>query len=406
MSGNGAMNGHRTPPPLPRVALLIETSAASGRDMLRGVARFVRATRRWTIVHHPGSRDDLASRWKNQACERGYDGVLARIEDEALGRSLARLPVPVVDMLGGGAVAGLPLVHVDHATIVRLALEHFLERGFRSLGFVSLRDSIWAEARGRAFLSQTRTAKVAASVLSLAPSAAGDDPIEREDGLRRWLRSLPKPVGVLACFDPTAREVLEAARREGFDVPADVAVVGIDDDEPLCELASPALSSVDANHVMVGYRAAELLDAMLMGDPPPSEPIFVPPARVVVRSSSDVLAAADPHLSAALRFIREHACHGIGVDEVARHVALSRSVLGRRFRAELGRSVYDEIVRVRVAQIRELLARDDLPIKVVAERTGFDVPEQFSRYFRLHTGRSPTEYRRNVRSRSSSEGRG
>lgn len=392
---------------LARVALLIETSSASGRDMLRGIARFVRETRRWSIYHEPGSRTELPQRWSIPGDAPPFDGMLARIEDPRLGDALARLPIPIIDLLGGGAGAKIPLVHVDHAAIVQLCVDHFLERGFRSLAFYGFQNVLWSEARAEAFRAQTLAASIPAVVLEVpssdgAPSTAAS----QENALASWIRALPKPVGIMACFDPAARQVLEVARREGFAVPSEVAVVGVDDDEPLCELTSPAISSVDANHVAVGYRAAALLDRLLDGEDVPSTPLYAPPARVVVRSSSDVLATDDPHLATALQYIREHACHGIGVDEVVRHVAISRSVLARRFRSELGRSVHDEIVRVRLSRIQELLASQELPIKIVAERAGFDFPEQLSRFFRLHTGRSPTEYRRNVCAREASPGRG
>ena len=171
-------------------------------------------------------------------------------------------------------------------------------------------------------------------------------------------------------------------------------MIGVDNDEPLCLICDPPLSSVSANHEAVGYHAAALLDRMMAGEPWPKQPQFIPPGQVVIRHSSDVSAIEDPIVSAALSLIRQHACNGLQVHEVARHVPVSRSVLQRRFRAVLGRSVHDEITRLQLRKAEELLRETDLPVRTVAAKVGFKHPEYMGAVFKTHLGVTPGQYRR------------
>jgi len=217
---------------------------------------------------------------------------------------------------------------------------------------------------------------------------------KQEDALAAWLLDLPKPAGVMVASDQLGPQLLEACRRAGIEVPYELAVVGVDNDETLCEVCNPPLSSVNAGHQVLGYQAAALLDRLMKGGRAPSEPLYVQPQGVVTRKSTDVLATADRQVAAALRFIREYACQGLTAVDVVAHVPVSRSVLQRRFRKELGRSIQEEIVHTRLKRARQLLAETDLPLIEVAERTGFKHQEYLGAIFKAKTGTTPAQYRR------------
>jgi LacI family transcriptional regulator len=201
---------------------------------------------------------------------------------------------------------------------------------------------------------------------------------------------------MMLCSDQVGPTVLEACRRAGVDVPDEVAVIGVDDDEPLCEVADPGLSSVWPDHERVGYEAAALLDRLMHGGRAPAGPIFVPPRGVVTRRSSDVLALDDREAAAAVRVIRERACDpaGLTIDDIAAEVSVSRSVLQRRFKAATGRTLHDEMLRVRLARAKELLSETDLPIATIAERVGFKHQEYMGAVFRRKLDIAPAQYRR------------
>jgi LacI family transcriptional regulator len=212
--------------------------------------------------------------------------------------------------------------------------------------------------------------------------------------LKKWLQSLPKPVAVLACDDDRGREVLEACQDASLAVPEDVAVLGVDNDELLCEISDPPLSSIALDTQRGGYEAAAALDRLMAGQPVSNRRILVEPTRVVSRRSTDVFALQDRPIAMAVRFINDHVRHSIGVIDVMRYVGLSRRTLEVRFRKVMGRSVLEEITRSRLERARHLLLETDLPIQAVAESVGLKDANYLARVFHRETGMSPTAFRR------------
>jgi LacI family transcriptional regulator len=218
-----------------------------------------------------------------------------------------------------------------------------------------------------------------------------------QEALADWVRSLPKPIGIMACHDPRGYQLVDACRRAGVRVPEQVAVVGVDNDAVLCSMADPPLTSVDPDGPKVGYAAAEYLDRMMRGESVPLAPVLLEPKGLVARRSSDMLAIDDPDLREAIRFIRDHACEGIRVPDVVKHVAMSRSVFERRFRQFLGRTPKAEMLRVQLGRAKQLLVETDLQMAEIARRTGFASDKYFSDAFWHQTGQRPTTYRDSVR---------
>lgn len=377
---------------LRHVALLVETSLASGRDILRGIGRYVRERRHWAIFHEPRSLEESGPRWLREW--RG-SGIIARVQNRALADLVKSSGVPVVDVLGLVPAAGIPLVHVDDAQIARLAAEHWRERGFRHFAYYGLADENWSVLRRDAF---RRWLGPWGETLAVYDQPRRDRASrsweEQEDALARWIQRLPKPVGVMVCSDQRGQAFLEACRRAGVAVPDEVAVVGVDNDEALCEITNPPLSSVWPAHDQVGYEAAALLDRLMAGESAPAAPILIPPRGLKARLSSDVLAFEDRNLARALKIIRERACTGLDVDEVAEAAGLSRSVLQRRFREMLDRTVHEELRRVRLKRARELLTETNLPLPEVAEQAGFKHQEYLGVVLRREWGKTPAQVRR------------
>ena len=374
------------------MALIVETSLAPGREILRGIARYVREEGPWSIAHEPRTLEQSVPRWLRRW--KG-DGIIARVQDQRIARALAAAGVPTVDVLG--VVDGLPfpLVHVDDEAIGRLGAEHLLDIGFRRFGFFGIEGENWSQRRGDAFARRVQAAGCACVSFAMSRQTARQERWEdSEQALAAWLRALPKPAGLMIATDQLGPHTLEACRRAAVDVPDDLGVIGVDNDGPLCEVSNPPLSSVWPDHRRVGYEAARLLADLMRGAPAPRKPLFLPPREVRARKSTGALAIEDREVAQALRFIREHGCRGIDVEDVVRIVPLSRSVLQRRFRALLGRSVHDEIVRLRLARARELLQETDLPLAEIAERAGFRHQEYMGAVFRRRLHVTPGSLRR------------
>lgn len=378
----------------PRIALLVETSLASGRDILCGIAKYARNHGPWALYHEPRSLAEGLPAWLEQW---EGDGIIARVQDPTLAAAVQAKGLPVVDVLGVVPGAGFPLVHVDDRSIAALAAEHLLERGFHHFGFLGLHGENWSEQRLEGFRLSLPGPPESVPCFEVPRHLMDRTPWETQlEALTRWIVQLPKPIGIMVATDQLGHHLLEACRRARILVPDEVAVVGVDNDETLCEVCNPTLSSIEAGHRMVGYQAAALLDRLLRGEAAPAEPERVEPHGVVIRASSDVLATADRQVATALRIIRDQACLGLSASTLIARIPTSRSVLQRRFRSETGRSIQQEIIQVRLNHARRLLAETDLPLVEVAERSGFKHREYLSAIFKAHLGKSPAEYRREV----------
>ena len=387
MTGNQA--GERR---APLVALLVETSLASGRDMIAGIAQYLREHRPWALYHRPmGLSEEMPSwlrRWPGQ-------GIIVRARNLKVIRAVMATGLPVVDVLGIVPGNWLPEVHVADGRIAALVAQHLLQRGFRHFGFFGIPEESWStwrrdgfrEALGE-FGAELRVLEVPRDSLFRSPGARG------QDLLGQWLRELPRPAGVMVASDQFGPPLLEACLRVGISVPDELAVVGVDNDETLCEVCNPPLSSVDAGHRLLGYRAAELLDSLMAGQAPPPGKIYVEPVGLLTRLSSDVLATEDRQVALALRLIREHACEGWSAAEIIERVPVSRSVLQRRFRKETGRTLQEEVLNVRMKRARQLLAESDLTLAQITERAGFKYQEYFGAAFKARFDTTPAEWRR------------
>ncbi|MEM9587119.1 MAG: substrate-binding domain-containing protein [Planctomycetota bacterium] len=374
-----------------RIALLIPQDIGYGRGVLQGIYDQAVLFPNWRLHHAPPTRHILS------AMKHWYPhGVIAHVMDQRLCEELAQLSIPVVNTTSTISDWSGPLVEVDNGIIGKLAAEHFLDRGYRHFGYLG---SDWAgfslqrEASFRDAIGQAGF-ELTSCYLDYLPQPPVDLPwnhIDRE--MRAWLQKLPKPVAVLASNDRPGREVVNACESLGLGVPADVAVLGVDNDEFECWTSHPPLSSIVNPSEQIGREAAALM-AKILANENHNDRFDVIPQRLVIRQSTDAYAVDDPHLKAALQLIRQHYREPLSAVDVHRHVDCSRRLLERRFREVLGRSIVDEIRRVRIQRATELLADTDLKVAAIAERTGFEDARVFAKAFRRMSGLTPTEYRR------------
>jgi LacI family transcriptional regulator len=379
----------------PQVALMIETSTVYGRRLLQGITRYLRSHRPWTIFLEQREVDTVPPGWLRTW--RG-DGVISRWSSPRVVSALGKLGLAAVDLSDRRPAFGRTRINSDDAAIGRLAAEHLRERGLRSFACCGFAGELWATRRREAFAQALARAGHECRVYESPWHGPGAHLREDEPArIGRWLKSLPRPVGVLASNDVRGIDVLEACRLSGLRVPEEVAVLGVDDDALLCEISSPPLSSIIPNIEQIGYEAAALLDRLMEGASSDVEEWSIPPLGVATRLSTDVLSVDDQPFAAAVRFIRENACHGITVDDVLDHVPLSRSTLERRFRTYLGRSPQAEIRAVQLARAKQLLIETDHPLHRIADLVGCEHAEYFCVFFKREVGQTPGQYRRRAK---------
>jgi LacI family transcriptional regulator len=388
----------------PRVALLVESSRAYGRGLLHGIAEYIRLHGPWSVYLAELGLGDAPPGWLD-----GWqgDGVIARIENRTIARAVCALGVPAVDLRGLLPDLGIPVIATDDEAVSRLAFGHFVERGYRNFAFCGFVGADYSDKRSEAYARLVAEAGFDCHIYQPTSKSrpSGTKELEStglltEAEVAHWVEALPKPVGLMACNDIRGQQVLNACREVGIAVPEDVAVLGVDNDDVLCDLSYPTLSSVIPDTHRIGYEAASLLERLMSGQSAPTEPISIAPLNVMTRRSTDVLAIEDRDLARAVRFIREHACEGITVEDVLADIPLSRSVFERRFVQLFGRTPKAEILRARLDRVKQLLTGTEIPLKEIAVKVGFSHPEYMNVIFKQRTGLTPGQYRITSQQRS------
>jgi LacI family transcriptional regulator len=376
----------------PHVALIIETSVVYGREILKGISRYLEIHGRWSVFLDERELDAPPPEW---LLDWSGDGVICRSTTPALAEGLRSRGFPVVDLNDRHGDLGLPRIASDMAAIGRSAADHLLRRGFSRLAYCGFEGEAWCDAR----LAGVAERGAPVSVLRTPWRGLREHAWQRErDLIGEWLRDLPRPLGVVACNDVRGHHVLDACRTLGLAVPEEVAVIGVDNAETFCALCDPPLTSVVPNAQRIGYEAADLLHRLMRGEPAPPGTLLVPPRGVATRQSTDSVAIEDAVVARAARFIRENAHRPIGVEDVLARTGVSRSTLERRFRAALDHSPHDEILRARLKRVKTLLKETDWTLARIAEASGFDHPEYMMVQFKRETGQTPSQWRSTDRS--------
>jgi LacI family transcriptional regulator len=375
------------------VAVFLDEAGCFSRDVLRGIVRHQNELPcPWSLMLVMRLRLEVPSFCLNQWARRG-SGIIARVDSPEVELALQTCGLPVVNLSGALEKPAFPTCIQDAARAARLAVDVFCERGFRHFAFVGFEDMHWSVESARCFKSLLEERGWPCAELTFFFEDMRADRIGAR--LTSWLWHLSQPLALWASDDELAFHVVNACLRAGIRVPEQVAVLGMDDDEMLCEAATPPISSITSNAEEIGYRAARRLRRLMNGQPD-DEPqvVNVPPRSVRLRRSTDLHAVDDPHVAKALRIIEQEACSGLRVVDLIAQVPVARRLLERRFKAALGRTLLQEIWRVQCRQAAELMESTKLPMLDIAERCGYEHPEHFSAVFKKVMGLPPGAYRK------------
>ena len=393
------VNGHgATMIPNIRIGLIFDYDTGYCRGVLKGIKQYAEAMRHWVLM--PVIADPRAVRALGKLKVDGLISWLFRSSIAALASALER---PWVSVCGVVPDEQIPRVGPDDFLMGQLAAEHLLGCGIRRFAFIGHTYHAGSDRREAGFRQTIERAGYSldhyhehgprlfkSTTQGWAPNRS----------FRRWVLTLPRQVGVATFYDFLGLQLSEACREAGLRVPEDVAIVGMGNDDLLCDFARPSLSSVAVATEQIGYQAAALLDRLMNGHAPPAQPILVPPPGVVARQSSDVLAIDDDDVAAALRLIRDASHRPIRVADLLRKIPVSRRLLERKFRKVLSRGISEEIRRVHVERAKSLLAGTDVAMSALAVSAGFSNASHLSIVFRQATGLTPTAYRSQFRGRA------
>jgi LacI family transcriptional regulator len=370
----------------------VETSRGLGRQILEGIAAYIRERADWQVFFEDRGLLQKTSKWTSTW---SGDGIITRSVDPHIGTMLREKGVPLVELLGGHFH---PDIIENRDILGGLAVNHFWERGFRHFAFFCADHTNWSRQRYDAFQSHIAPKNATCAICPLPTGKIRDYHLDGllqspDSFLAEWLLSLPKPVGILTAIDIHAFFVLQACLNAGIAVPEEAAILGCGNDELVCSLLTPQLSSIDLNGRLIGYTAAQLLD-MKMKHPQKTYPqTIIDPLRVVVRQSTDMIAINDSDVAQAIRFLRDNFMHPISIADVAERVALTVRTLERRFRNLLGCSPEAMLMNIRLEHAKYLLQETNIPVTSIGQRCGFSPPQYFMRVFRRKCGVTPYQYR-------------
>ncbi len=356
-----------------------------------GVQQYAHRHKHWHCVI-----DEFPQYHMNRA--RGaqpYDGIIARVT-RSLASSATRHDIPVVNVWSTSPVRSVPTVNIDFAECGRLCVEHLLERGFRRFGFIMREHHPNDLVENSAFQQRVEEAGFSSSSVMVDNGDLVDAKTwgRTQDKILEWLQSFERPVGIFVPQGNFSRHIVHLCDNLGWHVPLDVAIICGENDPIFCESPAPSLTAIERNFANVGYEAARLLDRILDGEEPPTEPTSLPPRGIVPRNSTDFFAVEDALVGDALRFMNANLRKPLDVQLIASAIATSPRTLQRRFKQCMDRSVAAEVRRLRVELAKRMLVDLDNPITQVARDSGFDSAIRMHEVFKRELGVSPSEFRK------------
>lgn len=376
---------------------------AFGRSVLEGISRYRIEKQHWTV--QLDQRDLMAGPPRWLRTWEG-DGLITRDTTPEMLDVIRERKLPTVNLGDIHDDVTLPSVMNDHQMIGRSAANHLADKGMEHFAFAGFGDHAWSGKRldgfrkgltERGSIAEEGEVMVHQSSWSQARQLGWQ---EQQDEIVEWVRTLPKPLGLFACNDLRGQHILEACQTAGIRVPDEVAILGVDNDQVMCDFCEPPLSSIIPGAERIGYESAQMLDDLMLGRPLETLHRQVAPLGIAERLSTDVMAIDDEDVAAAIRMIRFRACEGLTVGDILDEVPIARSSLERRFRHYLGRSPQAEIRRIQIKRACQLLRDTELSLVKISRLTGFKHAEYFSVVFKREVKQTPGRYRDASRARA------
>lgn len=380
------------------IGILIERQRTYGRRLCEGIIRFARERTNWTL------RIVDFMNLPQIAHNKDIDGFIARVMDDRAEEQLRATGKPVVDVFFERPRMGFAAADQNALLVGQMAAQHFIEHRFTNFAFCGYNGRSYSDRRRDAFMQCLEQNHFPCAVYRTPPSALKDfnNSVVLQErfgfasdhrALRTWISKLPKPVGVFCSHDMRAYHLAEACRSQGLQIPEDVAILGADDDELVCNFSDPPLSSIDQNAFGIGYAAAKTLESMLQNPDVVPSPVLIDPIRLIERESTRIYTVSPPWLSDALIFIRRNISNNITASDVYAAVGKSHTLVDSAFRRTFGTSVQKTIIRTRLEEAKRLIRDTSLTLTEIAAKTGFSTVQYFCSSFSKTFGTSPSAYR-------------
>jgi LacI family transcriptional regulator len=379
-----------------KVVLLLDFTEEYHKNLLQGIVRYSRQFGPWVFCRMPVYYRETIGidgilKW---ARDWGAKGLIGQLHSDSEIWKFTHAGISVIAQDFEERFRDVPNITGAYHDTGRLGAAYFLKKGFKNFAFYGFNDIVWSRERAEGFEEKVREAGHFVHYFEHKRSRSMDLWYYKPSALSRWLKSLPKPIALMACDDNQGLHITEASRHAGIRIPEDVAVLGVDNDESICFLSDPPLSSISLDIEKGGYEAARLMQQMIAGEKKKLYNIMVKPTHINTRSSTDIYSTDDNHIVHALKYIHSNIDKNIKVDQVLREVPLSRRSLEKRFIHITGLPVYKYIYNLRIEKFVERLLETDMTVIEIAQELGLDDAKNIARQFRQIKGLTPLEYRR------------
>lgn len=379
-----------------KILLLIDFSEAYGQNLLRGITRYAKDFGPWKFCRMPtfyretiGIEGILA--W---AKEWGAHGIIGQFYNNNDIQKIIRAKIPIIAQDFQQRFSNIPNISGAYHETGKMGAEYFLQKAFKHFAFYGFSDIVWSEERALGYEEHLKKKGHAVHYFEHKKSRSRELWYYKPSSLSRWLKSLPKPVAIMTCDDNQGQHITEACRHAGIRIPEEVAVLGVDNDEMICNLSDPELSSISLDTEKGGYEAARLMHQLIKNKNRKWSNIEVRPLQVITRHSTDVYATSDEHISTTLRYIHQHIDTNLKVDKILEQVPLSRRSLEKRFQAITGFPIYKYIYNLRTEKFAQQLLETEKSVSEIAYDIGLGDAKNISRTFKKIKGCTPIEYRK------------
>ncbi|WP_026631217.1 AraC family transcriptional regulator [Dyadobacter alkalitolerans] len=377
-----------------KIILLLDFAEEYSKSLMKGINTYSKEFGPWIfcrmpLFHRETVGIDGILKW---ALEWKADGIVGQLYNKDI-EKIVQAGIPVIAQDFKERFAEIPNVTGGYHEAGQLGADYFLKKGFTNFAFYGFNDIVWSRERAEGFEERLKKRGHKVHYFEHKKARSTELWYYKPSSLSRWLKSLPKPIGLMTCDDNQGQHITEACRQLGIRIPEEVAVLGVDNDEMICDLSDPPLSSIALDAEKGGYDAAKLLDHMIKHGTAHYYDIIVKPVQVITRHSTDIYATNDDHIASSLKYIHQNIDKNLHVDEVVKQVPLSRRALEKRFLEITGYPIYKYIFNLRIEKFTQKLLDTDMSVFEIALDMGLTDSKNIARQFRQAKGCSPSVYR-------------
>ncbi|PWJ57739.1 LacI family transcriptional regulator [Dyadobacter jejuensis] len=378
-----------------KIILLLDFAEAYSKNLMKGINAYSKEHGPWIfcrmpLFHRETVGMDGILKW---ALEWGADGIIGQLYNDHDIQKIVDAGIPVIAQDFKERFSEIPNITGDYQNTGALGAEYFLKKGFTNFAFYGFGDIVWSRERAEGFEDRLVSSGHEVHYFEHKKARSTELWYYKPSSLSRWLMSLPKPIGLMTCDDNQGQHITEACRHVGIRIPEEVAVLGVDNDEMICDLSDPPLSSIALDTEKGGYEAGKLMDQMIRNGAQSYYDIVVAPLQVITRHSTDIYATNDRHIASSLKYIHQNIDKNLNVEEVVKQVPLSRRALEKRFLEITGFPIYKYIFNLRIEKFTQKLLDTDMSVFEIAMDMGLTDSKNIARQFRQVKGCSPSEFR-------------